>query len=169
MKNLSHFAKTDIRFWQSAVFRQPYIVDGQRRLTKEWYARVQFQGKRAFFQLGTPNRAAGAAKARDIFLFLTVNGWPQTLARYKARSQSAPAADTSEITVGSFLEAVFSVCTNRSTIEGYAIAFRKVVADLFGLATDPAKFDYQSGGRDEWLAKIHGIRLSKITPARIQE
>ena len=93
----------------------------------------------------------------------------QTLARYKARSQSAPAADTSEITVSSFLDAVFSVCTNRSTIEGYAIAFRKVVADLFGLATDPAKFDYQSGGRDEWLAKIHGIRLSKITPARIQE
>jgi hypothetical protein len=138
-------------------------------LTKEWYARVQFQGKRAFFPLGTPNRAAAAAKARDIFLFLTVNGWPLTLARYKARSQSAPAADTSEITVGSFLDAVFSVCTNRSTIEGYATAFRKIVADLFGLATDPAKFDYQSGGRDEWLAKIHGIRLSEITPAKIQK
>src|SRR5258708_1907235 len=169
MKNLSHFPKTDIRCWESGVFRQQYIVDGQRRLTKEWYARVQFQGKRAFFQLGTPNRAAAAAKARDIFLFLTVNGWPLTLARYKARSQSAPAADTSEIRVGPFLDAVFSVCTNRSTIEGYAIAFRKVVADLFGLATDPAKFDYQSGGRDEWLAKIHGIRLSEITPAKIQE
>jgi len=51
MKNLSHFPKTDIRFWQSAVFRQPYIVDAQRRLTKEWYARVQFQEKRAFLQL----------------------------------------------------------------------------------------------------------------------
>jgi hypothetical protein len=64
---------------------------------------------------------------------------------------------------------VFSVCRNRSTIEGYATAFRKIVADLFGLATDPAKFDYQSGGRDEWLAKIHGIRLSEITPAKIQD
>jgi integrase len=138
-------------------------------LTKEWYARVQFQGKRTFFPLGTPNRAAAAAKARDIFLFLTVNGWPLTLARYKGRSQSASAADTSEITVGSFLDAVFSVCTNRSTIEGYATAFRKIVADLFGLSADPAKFDYQSGGRDEWLAKIHGIQLSEITPAKIQE
>jgi hypothetical protein len=76
MKNLSHFPKTDIRFWQTAVFRQPYIIDGRRRLTKEWYARVQFQGKRQFFPLGTPNKAAAAAKARDIFLFLTVNGWP---------------------------------------------------------------------------------------------
>jgi len=76
---------------------------------------VQFQGKRAFFPLGTPNRAAAAAKARDIFLFLTVNGWPLTLAKYKPRSQPAPPVDTSEIAVGSFLDAVFSVCTNRST------------------------------------------------------
>jgi hypothetical protein len=67
MRNLSHFPKTDIRFWQRAVFRQPYIVDGQRRLTKEWYARVQFQGKRAFFQLGTPNRAAGAERRETYF------------------------------------------------------------------------------------------------------
>src|SRR5258707_10745134 len=79
MKNLSHFRKTDIRFWQSGVFRQPYIVDGQRRLTKEWYARVKFRRKRAFFPLDTPKRAAAAAKARDIFLFLTVNGWPLRL------------------------------------------------------------------------------------------
>jgi hypothetical protein len=166
---LGHFSKSDVRYLQRAVFRQPYVVDGQRRLTKEWYARVQFQGKRAFFPLGTPNRAAAAAKARDIFLFLTVNGWPLTLAKYKARPQSASPIDTSEIAVGSFLDAVFSVCTNRSTVEGYATAFRKIVADLFGLAADPGKFDYQSGGRDEWLAKVHVIRLSEITPAKIQE
>ena len=48
--------------------------------------------------------------------------------------------------VGSFLDAAFSVCTNRSTIEGYATAFRKIVADLFGLATNPAKFDCRSAG-----------------------
>jgi hypothetical protein len=40
MKELSHLPKTDIRFWQKAVFCQPYTVDGQRRLTKEWYART---------------------------------------------------------------------------------------------------------------------------------
>jgi hypothetical protein len=70
MKNLSHFPKTDIRFWQTPVFRQPYVIDRQRRLTKEWYARVQFQGKHRFFPLGTPNKAAYAAKARDIYFFL---------------------------------------------------------------------------------------------------
>jgi hypothetical protein len=27
----------------------------------------------------------------------------------------------------------------------------------------------ESGGRAEWLAKVHAIELSKITPAKIQE
>jgi hypothetical protein len=30
MRNLSHFQKTDIRFWRNAVFRQPYTVGRQR-------------------------------------------------------------------------------------------------------------------------------------------
>jgi hypothetical protein len=169
MTNLRHFPKTDIRFCQSAVFRQPYIVDGQRRLTNEWYARIKFQGKRQFFPLGTPNRAAAAAKARDIFLFLTVNGWPLTVAKYMRNSDPTSATHTSEITVGSSLDAVFSVSTKRTTVEGYATAFRKIVADLFGFASDPAKFDYHSGGRNEWLAKVHAIELGKVTPAKIQE
>ena len=71
--------------------------------------------------------------------------------------------------MGEFLDAVFAVSTNRSTIEGYAIAFRKIVADLFGFSGDPAKFDYQSGGRDQWLTKVHSVELSRITPAKIQE
>jgi hypothetical protein len=47
------------------------------------------------------------------------------------------------------------VSTSRSTIEGYATAFRKIVADLFGFASDPEKFDHRSGGRIGWLAKVH--------------
>jgi hypothetical protein len=46
--------------------------------------------------------------------------------------------------VGEFLDAVFRVSTSRSTIEGYATAFRKIVADLFGLSGDPAKFDHRA-------------------------
>jgi hypothetical protein len=54
-------------------------------------------------------------------------------------------------------------------IEGYATAFRKIVADLFGFASDPSKFDYPSGGRAEWLTKVHAVELSEVTPAKIQE
>jgi len=30
LHRLGHFPKTDIRFWQTAVFHQPYFIDGQR-------------------------------------------------------------------------------------------------------------------------------------------
>jgi hypothetical protein len=81
----------------------------------------------------------------------------------------ARASNERPVTLGEFLDAVFSVCTKRSTFEGYATAFRKIVADLFGLSSDLAKFDYRSGGRDEWLTRVHGIELSKIAPVEIQE
>jgi hypothetical protein len=149
---LGHSSKTDVRFWQDHLFRETYRNKGRLCQTSHWSARIQHEGRRERFPLYTPNRAAAAAWARDIYLFLVANGWEAVLARYRKPKTSVHDPEQ-PVTVGSFLNAIFSVCTNRSTIEGYN-----------GLAADPAKFDYQSGGRDQWLAKIHGVELSKITP-----
>jgi integrase len=167
---LGHFSRSDVRYWQRAVFRQSYTRNGQSFLTKAWAMKVAYEGRRETFPLGTPNKAAAAAKARDIYLFLAANGWEAALARYKKTKRITGERSTERaVTVGEFLDAVFTVSTNRSTIEGYAIAFRKIVADLFGFSGDPAKFDYRSGGRNQWLGKVHSVELSKITPAKIQE
>jgi len=64
---------------------------------------------------------------------------------------------------------VFRVTTSRSTVEGYAIALRKIVSDIFGLSGDRKTYDYASGGRAEWLAQVHRITLDKITAPKIQE
>ncbi len=80
---LSHFSKTDVRFWQESIFRKGYTREGQRKYTTEWYARMQHDGRRDFFPLQTPNKAAAAARARDIYLSLLINGWEPTLAKYK--------------------------------------------------------------------------------------
>jgi len=167
---LGHFSKTDVRFWQDRLFRETYRNKGRLCRTTHWSARIQHEGRRERFPLYTPNKAAAAARARDIYLFLVANGWEAALARYrKSKGIAQERNDKLPVTVGEFLDAVFSVCNNRSTIEGYATAFRKIVADLFGFSSDLAKFDYRSGGRDEWLAKVHGTELYKITPAKIQE
>jgi hypothetical protein len=167
---LGHFSKSDVRYWHGAVFRQSYTRNGRSFLTKAWAMKVAHEGRRETFPLGTPNRAAAAARARDIYLFLAANGWEAAVARYKKTKRIVEERNAERgVTVGVFLDAVFTVSTNRSTVEGYAIAFRKIVADLFGFSNDLSKFDYQSGGRDEWLAKVHGVELGKITPARIQE
>jgi integrase len=169
-KKLGHFAKTDVRFWQDRLFRETYRKNGGLRETSHWSARIQYAGRRERFPLYTPNKAAAAAKARDLYVFLAANGWEATLARYrKPKAVVHEHNGDRPITVGAFLEAVLSVSTSRSTIEGYAIAFRKIVADLFGFASDPSKFDYRSGGRAEWLTKVHAVELSKVTPAKIQE
>jgi hypothetical protein len=142
---LGHFSKSDIRCWQRAVFRQSYTRNGKSFLTKAWAMKVAHEGRRETFPLGTFNKAVAAATARDIYLFLAANGWEAALARYKKTKRIAGERNTERaITVGEFLDAVFRVSTSRSTIEGYATAFRKIVADLFGLSGDPAKFDHRS-------------------------
>jgi hypothetical protein len=118
LHRLGHFSKTDVRYWQERLYRQTYVKHDELLRTSNWYARIQYRGKREHFPLGTPNKAAAAAKARDIFLFLAANGWSLTLSKYKLQSQSPFPTNTAAITVGSFLDPVFSDSTNRSTIEG---------------------------------------------------
>jgi hypothetical protein len=60
-KFLSHFSKTDFRYWNEAVFRKGYTKAGRQLFTKEWYARIQHDGRRDFFPLQTANRAAAAS------------------------------------------------------------------------------------------------------------
>jgi hypothetical protein len=80
MNDLSHFPTTDIRFWQNAVFRQPYTLDGQARLTKEWYARVQYGVKWQFRRnklLGLPIQVIddkGSAQETEIYARLQSEG-----------------------------------------------------------------------------------------------
>ena len=132
---------------------------------------MQHDGRRDFFPLQTPNKAAAAARARDIYLHLLAHGWESTLAMYTSEPVTRPAraGEGAPCTVGTFLEEVFRTTTNRRAVEGYAIAFRTIIADSFGLSDDPKKYDYHAGGRAEWLGKVHRITLDQITPARIQD
>ena len=167
MGDLSHFSKTDIRFWQSAVFRQPYTVDGQRRLTKEWYSRVQFQGKRHFFPLGTPNKAAAAARARDIYLSPIANGWENTLRRFKPSSAASEKSNSKGGTLGDFLQELKEKSDLKpKTLEGYAVALRKIVADITG--QEPPR----GGAPDRhavWRRAVESTKLGELTPAKIQQ
>jgi integrase len=165
---LGHFAKTDIRYWQRTVFRQTYTRNGETLMTKDWAMKIAHDGRRETFPLGTPNKAAAAARAREIYLSLVANGWDATLAKFKKLSARAPNVEQ-PCTVGEFLEATARATTNQSTVEDYARAFRQIVSDIFGLSNNKRKYDYQSGGRAEWLSKVHAISLAEVTPQKVQE
>jgi integrase len=162
----SHYAKTDVRYWQQAVFRPAYTRLGVRHVLPDWVAKVQYAGRRETFPLETPNKAAAAARARDIFLALQAEGWDAAVARFKPHTQ---APDSSVTTVGNFLEAVKGMWSgNPKTLADYIRAFRNIVADIFGIDGERTKYDYRTGGRDAWIARIDSIRLSELTPDKIQ-
>ena len=96
------------------------------------------EGRSETFPLGAPNKAVAAARARDIYLFLAANGWEAALARYKKTKRITGERSIEQaVTVGEFLDAVFTVSANRSTIEGYAIAFQRSLLTFSGFRMIP--------------------------------
>ena len=162
----AHHGKTDLRYWQGAVFRPTYTRNGMARQASQWAIKIQHLGRRETFSLGTANKAAAAVKAKNIYLVLHSSGWEATLAKFKPNATSQFRTAT---TVGEFLEQVITSAGVRpKTIKGYCRAFRKIIADIFEIDGGLSKFDYRTGGRDKWIARIHAIKLTNITPDKIQ-
>jgi integrase len=167
---LGHFSKSDIRYWQRAIFRQTYTRNGQTLVTRNWAMKIAHKGRRETFALGTPNKAAAAARARDIYLSLQVNGWDATLAKFKHPNEAARLLNANRpCTVGEFLAELSRMTTSQSTFRDYAQAFRQIVSEIFGFSNDTLKYDYRTGGREEWLSKVHAISLADVTPAKVQD
>src|SRR6516165_4667544 len=90
---MAQFAKTDIRYWRDKVFLPQYTRNGERHTSRHYSIRIRYKGERESFSLYTPNQVAAAAKARDIYLTLTTQGWAAARARFKAEGAPAKAAD----------------------------------------------------------------------------
>ena len=165
-RNGKGYAKTDIRFWMGVLFKPKY-TDADRRIeAKNWSVRIQYQGNRRAFSLGTPNQAAAAARAKDIYLHLHANGWERTIARYRPELVAKKKQDA---TIGEFFSEVKAKADgNPKTIEGYCKSFRKIAADIMDIENTPKKFDYRSGGHQRWLEQVHSIPLATIGPNMVQ-
>ena len=163
-----YYSKTDLRYWQAAVFQPRYTRNQVVHQLSEWAVKIQHLGRRETFALGTANRPAAAAKAKTIYLALKSSGWEITLANFKPKSQIHSEIAT---TVGEFLEQVVATAGRRpKTIQGYCRAFRKIIADIFKIDEGQSKFDYRAGGgREKWLARIHAVKLKDLTPNKIQK
>ena len=132
----------------------------------DWSVRIQHQGRRESFPLGTPNKAAAAAKARDIFFGLSGGGWQETLQRFKPEAATPVLLDA---TVGDLIREVTAIGGLRSkTLADYAKALRLIVSDIFQIEGGKGKFDPHTGGRQKWLEKVEAVRLAEITPERVK-
>jgi len=150
-------SKANLAYWEDAIF--------QRRARGNWWMILQHAGQRRKLSLGTPLKAAAAAKARDTYLTVLHKGWEQALAMLRPER-----AVKTEVTIGHFLaELALRADLKPKTLEGYAVAFRGIVADIFGIEGGKEKYDHKGGGRAKWIEKIHAVRLDAVTPERVQE
>lgn len=163
---LGHSSKTHVDYWKRRIFKSSYTRDGKTHVVDEYAIKIQHRGIRKTFTLGTSNKDAAAAKARDIFALVNgENGWERALAKF----DPAMAVSLKTATVGEFLAQVKAVSDLRAvTCEIYSRKFRTLVAGVFNLRGGKEKFDYVNGGRAKWLERVHRVRLDKLTSQRIE-
>jgi hypothetical protein len=162
-QNPGRFPKSDMRHWKEKLFRQSYTRDGETRLIADWSVKLQWRGRRETFNLHTSNQSAAAATAKEVYTMLAGAGWEATLAKFKPDMKRKETT-----TVGGFLTALRDHWSGRpETFESYCKQFRTMLAAIFGIKGDAARYDYKGGGREKWVAKIDRIKLARVTPAKV--
>jgi integrase len=155
-------SKNDVRYWQARV---------RKAGNNAFYSvPIQRAGKRMELSLGTANLFDAAARAKERYLFLIVNGWDAFLAKYRPDHSLAKRLEPKRnVTVGEYIDAVrLQTELNPKTIDDYAQCFRRILSDIFAIKRTQKRFDYRKGGNGKWLEKIHAIRLADITPEKIR-
>jgi integrase len=162
----SQWPKSDLRYWTDVVYRPAHQEpDGTTQLSEYYVVRIGHGGRRTTFPLGTPKKAAAAAKARDIHSFITVNGMTAAIARFK-KAVERP----NPLTVGQYLaQAQKHLEVRPKTFAAYAAVLRRIAADIAGFESDNRKFDYQSGGREKWRHRVDAIKLELLTQKNIRD
>ena len=147
-----------LAYWQNAIF--------QRRHGGNFWAQIQHGGGRQKkFSLGTPVKAAAAARARDFYLTLTAGGWDEAFRTFKPEIVRRDSS-----TIGDFLDELKEKADLKpKTLTGYARALRKIVADSFGIEGGSERFDCRGGGSERWRERVHAIKLADFTPDVVQK
>jgi integrase len=157
------FGKTDVRYWTERIFRRARagVED------THWTAQIQCLGQREQFPLGTANKAAAAAKARDIYLSLHARGWEETLKEYKPKPEE-PKPEKS--TFGDLIREVAATANYRMTTYSiYCAALRRIAADIAKIKASKSRFAPQGTGNKEWRARVDNTPLELLTAEAIQQ
>jgi hypothetical protein len=164
---MANYSKTDQRFWQDTVFRHTRMASGKTYVDSDYSVRIQHKGRRAMFALGTSNRAAAAARARDIYIYLSANDWEKTLTKFKSKT---PDVEGSIITVGDFIREIKARSPKRDlTLNGYIRCLRRIASNTFNIASGAEKYDYQTGGRQKWMEQVDAIKIQNLTPTLVHQ
>ena len=153
--------KTDVRYWARRIYKH----SREGRTDFEWSVRIRHKGRREQFPLLSANRTQAARKALEIYGHLKALGWEAALTKFKRGAEPLP--PKSDLTVGEFLAELQAKTELKArTFADYAGSLRKIVADITGIAHGPAG---SQAKRDKWRSRIHAVKLSRVTPEKVQK
>lgn len=158
--------KTDFRYWENRIEKRAFEYGGDVRVVDSFSVRMAHKGERLSFPLGASAKREAAKKAAEIFVYLRANG--AQAARVKYIGDTVERDPNSRVTVGDLLAAARSVSSARpTTFKDYQNSFRRIVADVKGIAGGVRRFDYAKGGNMAWAEKIEKVFLDEITPEHV--
>ena len=152
------YPKSDQRYWhqEKKLHRDP-------RSSPNLFCRIQYRGRREFFQLDSPNVKIAAPKAAAIYRDIVSAGWEKALATHKESFKAKGS------TVGDLIATVTELADCRpDTLRGNVSVFRRIVADIEGIKADAARFARCGNGRKAWLGALDAVPLAKLTPDKIE-
>lgn len=124
-KEKKAIGKADTRYW---VQDGKLLLDERSRF---FFCKIQVKGRRESFPLRTANKSEAASRAARIFGDIVALGWDLAMPKHKFRHEKSK----TPVTVGELIAAVAAVADVRpATMTVNARAFRRIVADVMGLA-----------------------------------
>jgi integrase len=162
-------------YWFGKVYR-PRIRGAE---VDNYAVRLFHRGSEKRLSLRTPNREAAADLAREMFVYLSANGWAAFLAKYRnPASDAVPNGGTSlrandrvQLAVGEYLAAVRTETDlAHKTIADYEGCLRFIVSEIMEMGGHGRRpqYDRYKGGHKAWVAAIDAVPLESITPDKIR-
>ena len=152
-------SKGHIGYWRAKVYRTK-----SRRGGGDYSVKIQHGGRRHSFQLATAEVSEAAAKARDIYLSIVRKGWDEALLEFRPGWELRRRVAT----FGDY----FDELAKYSTLKPRAVALYR--SKVFRLLAGVARIKGMKGwkarcgmGREDWMRKLRGIRLSDIQDHQI--
>jgi integrase len=129
----------------------------------EWYAQIQYRGRREKVGLGTNNKEAASRRATHFYSTLREKGWDVAM---EDLSPDHNLKAQNVLTIGDYIEKVRHLAGVRPrTFEIYAYALRKIAREALGRKDNSrAKFDPTS---HSWRKATDLLPLRKLTPDTI--
>ena len=151
-------------YWMGRIIRPTYKRDGEQFQVPQWYARIQYAGRRESVGLGTNNQEEASRIAAKLFKAIQAKGWQAALCELDPE-RANPQDPT---TIGGYLSTCEPLFDGRKvTWIGYAYALRKIAREIAkGRDTEPEKYD---PFHKTWQVEADTIKLAALSPITVEK